>query len=56
MYQEHIKIDWWTVVLWAVLTLFGLLNIYSATYSGDHTSLFNFGTFRKFCNRDLFRP
>ncbi len=45
MYQEHIKIDWWTVVLWAVLTLFGLLNIYSATYSGDHTSLFNFGTF-----------
>lgn len=45
MYQERIKIDWWTVVLWATLTLFGLLNIYSATYNGDRTSLFDFGTF-----------
>ena len=45
MYQERIKIDWWTVALWAVLALFGVMNIYSATYTGDGTSLFSFHTF-----------
>ena len=33
MYQERLKIDWWTVGLWAVLAIFGVLNIYSATYT-----------------------
>ena len=45
MYQERLKIDWLTVALWAFLALFGWVNIYSATYSGDHTSLFDFATF-----------
>ena len=39
------KIDWWTVALWAVLTIFGVVNIYSATYSGDVQSIFAFSTF-----------
>lgn len=45
MYQERMKIDWMTVAIWAALCLFGWLNIYSATYSGDHTSLFDFTTY-----------
>ena len=45
MYQERMKIDWWTVVLWGVLALFGVLNIYSATYSDGTMSLFSFKTF-----------
>lgn len=45
MYQERMKIDWWTVALWAVLTIFGVVNIYSATYSGDVQSIFAFSTF-----------
>lgn len=45
MYQERLKIDWWTVVLWAVLTLFGVLNIFSATYGDGQMSIFNFKTF-----------
>lgn len=45
MYQERLKIDWWTVAMWAVLTLFGLLNIYAATYDGGQTSLFDFSTY-----------
>lgn len=39
------KIDWWTVALWAVLALFGVLNIYSATYADGQMSLFSFKTF-----------
>ena len=45
MYQEKMKIDWWTVAIWAALALFGVLNIYSATYSGGHASLFSFNSF-----------
>ena len=45
MYQERLKIDWWTVAIWAVLTVFGVLNIYSATYSGDMSSLFSLSTY-----------
>lgn len=45
MYQERMKIDWMTVAIWVALCLFGWLNIYSATYSGDHTSLFDFTTY-----------
>lgn len=45
MYQERLKIDWLTVALWAFLALFGVVNIYSATYSGEHAGLFNFATF-----------
>ena len=45
MYQERLKIDWWTVALWAVLALFGVLNIYSATYSDGQLPLYSFKTF-----------
>ena len=45
MYRERVKIDWWTVVIWAVLALFGVLNIYSATYGDGQMSLFNFKAF-----------
>ena len=45
MYQERLKIDWLTVILWAVLTLFGWINIYAATYSGDQSGIFELSTF-----------
>ena len=45
MYQERMKIDWWTVALWGVLAIFGVLNIYSATYSDGQMSLFSFKAF-----------
>ena len=45
MYQERLKIDWWTVALWAVLMLFGWMNIYSATYNEGHAALFDMRTF-----------
>jgi len=45
MYQERLKIDWWTVALWAVLAIFGVLNIYSATFSDGQLSMFAFSTF-----------
>ena len=45
MYQEKLKIDWWTVGLWAFLVIFGWVNIYAATYNGDHASVFDFSTF-----------
>ena len=45
MYQERLRIDWWTVALWGVLALFGVLNIYSATYSDGQMSLFSFKAF-----------
>ena len=44
MYQERLKIDWLTVALWAVLVLFGWVNIYSSTYNGDQAAVFNFAT------------
>ena len=45
MYQEKLKIDWWTVGLWAFLALFGWLNIYAATYSEEQAALFDMSTF-----------
>ncbi len=44
MYQERLKIDWWAVALWAVLMLFGWMNIYSSTYNASHAAIFNMGT------------
>ena len=45
MYQERLKIDWLAVWLWAALMLFGWMNIYSATYSGDTASLLDMKTY-----------
>ena len=45
MYQERLKIDWLVVGLWAALMLFGVMNIYSATYNADTATLFNFKTY-----------
>ena len=45
MYQERLKIDWWTVGLWAFLVVFGWLNIYAATYNESHASPFDLSTF-----------
>ena len=44
MYQERLKIDWWAVGLWAILMIFGWVNIYAATYNADHAAIFNFQT------------
>ncbi len=45
MYQERLKIDWWTVGLWAFLVVFGWLNIYAATYNESQANIFDMGTF-----------
>jgi rod shape determining protein RodA len=45
MYQEKLKIDWWTVGLWAFLVVFGWLNIYAATYNEEQAALFDLSTF-----------
>lgn len=45
MYQEKLKIDWTTVLLWVGITLFGWLNIYAATYSGESAGVFDMSTF-----------
>ena len=45
MYQERLKIDWWTVAIWLALVIFGVLNIYSATYNFDDPSFFSLKTF-----------
>lgn len=34
-------IDWWTIVLFLAIALFGWLNIYGASYTFDQTSLFD---------------
>ena len=44
MYQERVKIDWWTVIIWGVLVLFGWMNIYASTYS-DGVAFFDFHTY-----------
>lgn len=38
------KIDWLSVLIYVLLVAIGWVNIYSATYSGDSTSLFDLGT------------
>lgn len=43
MYQERIKIDWLPVVLWAILVVFGWMNIYASTYNPD-ISMFDLHT------------
>lgn len=35
-------IDWWTIVLFIVIALFGWLNIYGSSYSFDQTSIWDF--------------
>jgi len=35
-------IDWWTIVLFLVIALFGWLNIYGSSYSFDQTSIWDF--------------
>lgn len=45
MYQEKLKIDWWTVGLWGFLVVFGWLNIYAATYNEEQAALFDLSTF-----------
>ncbi|HYG51872.1 MAG TPA: rod shape-determining protein RodA [Flavobacteriales bacterium] len=35
------KIDWWLVVLYFLLTVCGLMNIYSASYNPEHPSFFD---------------
>lgn len=45
MYRERLKIDWWTVGLWAFLSVFGWLNIYAATYNESHAAVFDLATF-----------
>ena len=45
MYQERLKIDWVAVALWAVLLIFGWINIYAATYNESQAAIFDFSTF-----------
>ena len=45
MYQERLKIDWWTVVLWFGIMIFGWMNIYSACYVENQSSVFDFSQF-----------
>lgn len=45
MYQERLKIDWITVALYAVIMLFGWMNIYSACYDEAHAAVFDFSRF-----------
>jgi len=35
-------LDWWTIVLFLVIALFGWLNIYGSSYSFDQTSIWDF--------------
>lgn len=36
------EIDWWSIIAYLVLVVFGLMNIYSAVYQPEHPSLFDF--------------
>ncbi len=38
-------IDWWTILLFCIIALFGWVNIYGATYSFEQTSIFDFSNF-----------
>ena len=35
-------IDWWTIILFLLISLFGWLNIYGSSYSFDQTSIWDF--------------
>lgn len=45
------SLDWFTVVLYLVMTIYGAISIYAAKYSFEETSLFSFDTFsgKQFC-------
>ncbi len=45
MYQERLKIDWWTVAIYFAIMLFGWMNIYSSCYDEAHASIFDFSRF-----------
>ena len=36
------KLDWWLIVCYLLLAIIGWLNIYSAIYNEEHTSIFDF--------------
>ena len=36
------NIDWWLLLVYFILVFFGWINIYSASYNEDHTSIFDF--------------
>ena len=36
------NLDWWTVLMFLVLCIFGWMNIYGASYTFDQTSMFDF--------------
>ena len=38
-------IDWWTILLFLIIALFGWVNIYGASYSFDQTSIFDFSNY-----------
>ena len=38
------RLDWLTVLLYVILVLFGWVNIYSTTFTGDETSILDFST------------
>ncbi|MDO4510428.1 MAG: rod shape-determining protein RodA [Bacteroidales bacterium] len=39
------SIDWFTIILYLVMTIYGAISIYAAKYNFDATSLFSFETF-----------
>jgi rod shape determining protein RodA len=38
-------IDWWTIILYALLVIAGAVSIYAATYNFDHANMFDFSEF-----------
>ena len=45
------SLDWFTIVLYLVMTIYGAISIYAAKYSFEQTSLFSFDTYsgKQFC-------
>ena len=35
-------VDWWTIILFIIIALFGWMNIYGSSYSFDQTSIWDF--------------
>ena len=41
--KKHIMhLDWWSILFYVALILFGWINIYAATYDPDHAQIFDF--------------
>ena len=39
--KKHIMhLDWWSILFYVALILFGWINIYAATYDPDHAQIF----------------